>query len=200
MTTIKHKMMFFYYDMNGIKHGPFQMAELRLLVNEQVVTPRTILETEDGQQELANQFEELFPHEQCKTTAADINSFETTYCKNCGNEILDFGKVCTRCGHLITSEFTNDAQEPVIDTCLIDSILVTILCCFPLGIVSIIFSALASGAIAHGDYKDAAAKAKVAQTLNTVAIILFFALILVMWILHSILSNMDIHFPIHWSR
>jgi hypothetical protein len=46
---------------------------------------------------------------------------------------------------------------------LVESILVTIFCCQPLGIVAIVFSALAMSANGKGDYADAWEKSKKAK-------------------------------------
>lgn len=69
------------------------------------------------------------------------------YCKNCGAELPEGAKFCTSCGR----EKTTGAEAPYTDrmdtTCskrpntyLALGILVTIFCCLPFGIVSIVYA------------------------------------------------------------
>lgn len=78
------------------------------------------------------------------------------------------------------------AQGPKPDTWLWQSIVVTLLCCLPAGVVGIIFAAQANSAVGAGNYDEAREKAKTARLatliglgLGVVVIILyiiFFAL------------------------
>jgi len=61
-----------------------------------------------------------------------------------------------------------------VDTWLWQSIVVTLLCCLPIGIVAIIFSAQAQAAINVGDHAKAQEKARLAKTLTIVAVVLGF--------------------------
>ena len=161
---------YYYYDNNGIKRGPFASAALRLLVNEQTINPRTILETESGQQFLASQLEGLFARSVVQVNDVNLDAFETDFNSPYGTEIIgEVGFPKTE-SDLSEKKF----QPEQIDTGLIDSILVTFFCCFPLGIVSIIISCLASNAVDSGNIDDAKRKAEVVHTLNVVAVILFF--------------------------
>ncbi len=64
-------------------------------------------------------------------------------------------------------------------TTLIVSVLVLALCCMPLGVVSVVFSALAMSAESSGDFVTAERHLGTAHTVNTVAIVLGIVLILV---------------------
>jgi hypothetical protein len=59
---------------------------------------------------------------------------------------------------------------PKIDTWLWQSIVATLLCCLPVGVVAIVFSAQAQSAMNVGNYAEAEAKAKTAKTLTLVAV------------------------------
>jgi len=60
------------------------------------------------------------------------------------------------------------AGAATIDTWLWQSIVVTVLCCMPLGIVGIVMASQAQTAIGQGDLVTAAAKAKQAKTFSLI--------------------------------
>jgi Predicted membrane protein len=80
------------------------------------------------------------------------------YCPNCGTQNEDGAKFCSNCGKQFSqtnaqsepSYNTNSAQRPP-KTWLVESILVTILCCLPFGIVGIINAARVESAFIRGD-------------------------------------------------
>jgi hypothetical protein len=57
---------------------------------------------------------------------------------------------------------------PKVDTWLWQSIVVTVLCCLPLGIPAIVFSAQAQSAINVGNYTEAQEKARLARTFTLI--------------------------------
>jgi hypothetical protein len=59
---------------------------------------------------------------------------------------------------------------PRIDTWLWQSIVATLLCCLPVGVVAIVFSAQSQSAMNVGNYAEAQAKANTAKTLTLVAV------------------------------
>lgn len=67
---------------------------------------------------------------------------------------------------------------------LIVSICVTLFCCLPLGIVGIIFSALAMGAQNQGDHAKAAANVKTAMICDIIGIVVGIVLI-ILWIVFT---------------
>ena len=100
-------------------------------------------------------------------------------CPNCGTSNLDNATVCVNCGRSLSmgaytppppppSEFSARPSQPPynapqIPNYLWQSIVVTLCCCLPLGIVSIIFAAQVNSKLAQGDIagaQDASQKAK----------------------------------------
>ena len=99
-------------------------------------------------------------------------------CPNCGTSNLDNASVCVNCGRSLSagapSSYTPPpppsnfgAAPPVggatIPNYLWQSIVVTLCCCLPLGIVSIIFAAQVNSKLAQGDIagaQEASQKAK----------------------------------------
>lgn len=72
------------------------------------------------------------------------------FCNRCGNPVPEGSTVCPRC---------NGAGAPAseIPTHLALSIIVTLLCCLPLGIVGIVYASKVSGLVAAGRYDEARA-------------------------------------------
>ena len=64
------------------------------------------------------------------------------YCKNCGAQLPDGTRFCTNCGHSQSEDGPGRAypraERP--STYLVLSILVTIFCCLPFGIVGIVYA------------------------------------------------------------
>ena len=99
------------------------------------------------------------------------------YCPNCGNRIEQRARYCPDCGSSI--EETRDrpgeaaaggeavsglGPREEIPNYLVQAILVTIFCCLPFGIVSIVYAAQVNGKVAGGDIRgarDASEKAKI---------------------------------------
>jgi hypothetical protein len=103
-------------------------------------------------------------------------------CPNCGTSNLDNAAVCVNCGRSLSgapgapSSYTpppppssygtvppSSAAGAQIPNYLWQSIVVTLCCCLPLGIVSIIFAAQVNSKLAQGDIagaRDASQKAK----------------------------------------
>lgn len=59
---------------------------------------------------------------------------------------------------------------PKIDTWLWQSIVATLLCCLPIGVIAIVFSAQAQSAMNVGNYAEAQNKANTARTLTLVSV------------------------------
>ena len=102
-------------------------------------------------------------------------------CPNCGTSNLDNASVCVNCGRSLSApaapSYTVPPPPPSsfgstpspaqagaqIPNYLWQSIVVTLCCCLPLGIVSIIFAAQVNSKLAQGDVagaRDASQKAK----------------------------------------
>lgn len=99
-------------------------------------------------------------------------------CPNCGTSNLDNSSICVNCGRSLAPGAAQSYTPPPppspsygaapaagaqIPNYLVQSILVTLCCCLPLGIVAIIFAAQVSSKLAQGDIAgamDSSQKAK----------------------------------------
>ncbi|HEX8169216.1 MAG TPA: CD225/dispanin family protein [Thermoanaerobaculia bacterium] len=122
-------------------------------------------------------------------------------CPHCGTSNLDTATICANCGRPLTAAQATYMPPPpppqgsyqtgmpgaaaapgaVIPNYLLQSILVTLCCCLPLGVVAIIFSAQVNTKLAAGDIagaRDASSKAKlfawIGLGVGLVAIVLIF--------------------------
>jgi len=80
-------------------------------------------------------------------------------CNNCGGEILEGTKFCNHCGGAVAqannAPNTQSTNSKYIESHLAKSIIVTFLCCVPLGIVSIVHAASVGGKVQAGDIEGA---------------------------------------------
>ena len=81
------------------------------------------------------------------------------------------------------------APAPMVPDYLIPSILATIFCCTPLGIVAIVFSAMASSEKGAGNYQKALAHAKTARIFLIISVVcgIFEAMCMLSFILLPVL-------------
>jgi uncharacterized membrane protein YvbJ len=100
------------------------------------------------------------------------------YCPNCGSEIADGQKYCNVCGKEINptgipvnNSGTQKNNPPNVDNHLAKAIIVTLFCCVPLGIISIINAASVSGKLQAGDIEGAIIASKKADKMANWAII-----------------------------
>lgn len=104
---------------------------------------------------------------------------QISFCENCGSELPPFGGFCTQCGTQIDRETVIarrlKSRENKVASYLALNIFATILCCMPLGIVGIVFSASAISAARAGDRQCALQRAKVAKIFFWIAFLLGFA-------------------------
>ena len=85
------------------------------------------------------------------------------YCTNCGTPNPDNAKVCSGCAMPLANPYEapqaasgySDYPPSNIQTYLAQSILVTLFCCLPFGVVAIVYAAQASGKLSAGDYYGA---------------------------------------------
>lgn len=80
------------------------------------------------------------------------------YCQKCGEQNDDNAYKCVRCNEVLH----HLGQPPIqrtygqdVPSYLAHSILVTLFCCLPFGIVAIVYAAQVSGKLAIGDYAGA---------------------------------------------
>ena len=82
------------------------------------------------------------------------------YCGGCGAEREDAARFCKRCGRALDDPAPDtEAQAPEppphVENYLVQAILVTIFCCVPFGIVSIVYAAQVNGNVEAGDVEGA---------------------------------------------
>lgn len=81
------------------------------------------------------------------------------FCKKCGAPLPENATDCPQCRE---SSKASGGTSAEIQSHLVGAILVTLFCCLPLGIVSIVYAARVSGLVAAGDMaaaKEASEKA-----------------------------------------
>jgi hypothetical protein len=105
-------------------------------------------------------------------------------CPNCGTSNLDNAAICINCGRSLAPGAAQSYTPPpppasygaapaagaTIPNYLVQSILVTLCCCLPLGIVAIIFSAQVNSKLAQGDIAGAAEASRKAKMFCLIAL------------------------------
>lgn len=76
------------------------------------------------------------------------------YCRKCGTQNDDNAYKCISCGNIL-QEVAAAQQPQQIPNYLVQSILVTLLCCLPLGIPAIVFAAQVNRKVQAGDIPGA---------------------------------------------
>lgn len=97
----------------------------------------------------------LGPEQVSCPTCGLLNLASANYCSGCGGVISPGAGEISRAGAGFPAQVPNY---------LVQAILVTIFCCLPFGIVSIVFAAQVNGKVASGDYAGAIATSKKAKT------------------------------------
>jgi len=85
------------------------------------------------------------------------------YCLKCGALNHDKASKCVSCGEPLRNVKWDFPRQPYVPNYLAPAILVTLFCCFPFGIVAIVYAANAGGRLAAGDYAGALRMSKTAQ-------------------------------------
>jgi hypothetical protein len=86
------------------------------------------------------------------------------YCRKCGTKNDDNAFKCVACGEILQQIQQVGAPVPSVPTYLAQAILVTLFCCVPFGIVSIVYAAQVNGKLVSGDYAGAVEVSKKART------------------------------------
>lgn len=89
------------------------------------------------------------------------------YCTHCGAERADDALVCPNC----QTPVHTFAPPAAIPNYLVQSVLVTICCCLPFGIVALVFAAQVNSKLAAGDVAGAQSASKSARTWCIVAFV-----------------------------
>jgi len=87
------------------------------------------------------------------------------YCTRCGTSRPDGMSICPNCG-TVAQTF---AQPPKVQNYLVPSILVTVCCCVPAGIVAIVFAAQVNSKLGAGDISGAQDSARLARMWTWIA-------------------------------
>lgn len=89
------------------------------------------------------------------------------YCTNCGTERLESATICASCNQAVV-QYPAPAGVP---NYLVHSILVTLCCCLPFGVVALIYATQVNTKLAAGDLAGAQASSRSARTWVTVSVI-----------------------------
>ena len=89
------------------------------------------------------------------------------YCTNCGNQLPPDALTCGNCGQAVP----HFPPPPKIPNYLVHSILVTLCCCLPFGVVALVFSSQVNSKLAVGDVTGAEAASRSARTWVIVAFV-----------------------------
>lgn len=85
------------------------------------------------------------------------------YCPTCGATNDEGARFCRACGGSLTPSVAQ-GPPPHVPNHLVWAILVTVLCCLPFGIVSIVYAAQVNGMVTRGDIDGALQASKSAMT------------------------------------
>lgn len=78
------------------------------------------------------------------------------FCPKCGKEIVDDAVICTGCGRAVAQGYNATAAGAVsVPNYMVQSILATLFCCVPFGIVSIVYAAKVNTLVSAGDLSGA---------------------------------------------
>lgn len=104
-----------------------------------------------------------------------------SFCPKCGTQIADGTAFCPNCGYRLndsqststspSSSASNNACRTCPDNYLVYSILTTLFCCLPFGIVGIVKSAQVSSKYQSGDYEGAVQASRDAKKWSMIALI-----------------------------
>ena len=136
------------------------------------------------------------------------------FCRNCGKENLDNSSYCKECGEELHAEIIEQqvqqdseqqpnympdySEKPVknyMAFSIITTILTTICCCLPFGIVAVIYSSEVNSRLRMGDIKGAIETSKKAKMWNIISLLLSLLLFIIgiviffVGVLSSILSS-----------
>jgi hypothetical protein len=90
------------------------------------------------------------------------------FCTSCGTQLPPGASVCPNCSAPVGRPLTMAgpgvaAAGPAINNYLVPSVLVTLCCCLPFGVVAIVYAAQVNTKLSVGDYAGAEASARNAK-------------------------------------
>ncbi len=85
------------------------------------------------------------------------------FCTNCGTSNPSSASSCTRCGSLLRGPGAPASPTQTVPNYLVWSILATVLCCLPAGVVSIVYAAQVNSKLQTGDVAGAVQSSKNAK-------------------------------------
>jgi uncharacterized membrane protein YvbJ len=116
------------------------------------------------------------------------------FCQTCGTQLQPGDRFCPKCGGAAPTgqmppavNYAAANQSGSVPTYLVQSILVTLFCCMPFGVVSIVFAAQVNGKLAAGDYQGAVSASNSAKTWSTVAFLCGLAAV-ILWLIMAALG------------
>ena len=77
------------------------------------------------------------------------------YCPKCGTENDDHALTCVECTEVLEKNCTEEVVSENVPNYLVQSILVTLFCCLPMGIAAIVFAAQVNSKVQAGDISGA---------------------------------------------
>ncbi len=76
-------------------------------------------------------------------------------CSSCGQTNADDVRVCSKCGAELGSGRNPGTDKPYLSNYLAPAVIVTFICCMPLGAVALIFAAQVNGRQIAGQWEEA---------------------------------------------
>lgn len=108
------------------------------------------------------------------------------FCPRCGAKAEEGVAACAACGTIFeVSPYAPPASQPLpgkIPNYLVQSILVTVCCCLPAGIVAIVYAAQVDGKVALGDLEGARRYSRLAYIWSWVS----FGTVAGFWLLYAL--------------
>lgn len=123
------------------------------------------------------------------------------YCPQCGTGLEPGARFCPNCGATLDQGAAAGAAAPQppyqmaqtyrgdVPNYLVQAILVTVFCCLPFGIVSIVFAAQVNGKLSSGDYAGAQDMSNKARTWAWVSFWLGLAGVII-WFLFAMVGGL----------
>jgi hypothetical protein len=96
------------------------------------------------------------------------------YCSRCGALNADFARHCAECGAALQQPMEQGGGGAFVEhvpNYLVHAILVTLFCCLPFGIVSIVYAAQVDGKLGSGDFEGALISSNNAKKWATVSFV-----------------------------